>query len=158
MNTTCVVVAGAETARFFRVEAVDSPRVATRLVESAVLANPPLRLRGRSVTGRVRTETNTNRQGGPVHPIAAQRERHRTELGRRFGDQIARHAAALTKSWKEGTIVLVAERRALGVLRKSVRGKLGSGIKLDEVAKDLVKLTPAELHDHLSDSLKRIFQ
>jgi protein required for attachment to host cells len=131
-------------------EFLDSPRSATRLIEDGVLTNPPLRERGKSVTGRVRTETNTNRQAGPMHPIAAQRERHRAELGRRFGLEIARYAATVTRDWKDGTIVLIAEQRLLALVKRSLRGRLGPGIKVKEVAKDLGNLTAARLNDHLA--------
>ena len=150
INRTCIVVADAGTAKFFGVEPLDSPREASRLVEHATLTNPNLRTLGESVTGRVRTETNTNRQAGPVHPMGAQRERHRMELDRRFWDEIARQAATITREWKDGRVVLVAEPRLLGLMRQAVRDALAPGIELKELAKDYVHLTMEELQDHLS--------
>ncbi len=82
--------------------------------------------------------------------MGAQRERHHLELGRRFGHEIARQTVEITKGWKEGTVVLVAEPRLLGLLRESMRDALNPGIELKELARDYVQLTAGELHDHLS--------
>lgn len=149
MNRTCVVVADTRRARFFGVEP-DGPRSKVKLIERAELAKPDLRELGSSVTGRVRTETNTNREAGPVHPMGAQRERHRVELEQRFGQEIAGQAGEITRGWKEGTIVLVAEPRLLGLIRDPMRKALHPGIELKELAKDYAQLTTAELHDHLA--------
>lgn len=152
MNRTCIVVADAKLARFYGVEAVESPHLRTKLVELTVLANPnsDLKTLGESVTGRPRTETNTNREAGPVHPIGAQRERHRDEFDRRFVREIARQAGGITKGWKDGAVVLVADPRLLGLMREPLRKALSRGIELKELAKDYAHLTASELHDHLS--------
>lgn len=150
MNRTCIVVADAGTARFFDVEPLDSPRDTLRLVERIALTNPDLRTLGESVSGRVHTETNTNRQAGPVHPMGAQRERHRTELNRRFGNEIAVQAGEMTKDWKNGTVMLIAAPQLLGLMRENMREALGPGIELKELAKDYVNLTPGEIRDHLA--------
>ena len=150
MNRTCIVVADAGTARFFGVEAVDSPRDGVRLVERATMTHPDLMTLGQSMTGRAHTETNANRQAGPMHPMVAQRERHRMELNRRFGNEIALQAAMITRGWKNGTVVLVAAPQLLGLIREDLRDALDPGIELKELAKDYVNLTPGELRDHLA--------
>jgi protein required for attachment to host cells len=150
MNTTCIVVADGGRARFFGVEPVESPRAKTRLVERAVLDNPDLRTREKSATGREHTETHTNRDAGPVHPVGAQRERHRLELERRFGHEIALKAAEIANRWDAGTVVLIADPRLLGLMREYMRDALKPAIELKELAKDFTKLTPEELHDHLA--------
>lgn len=149
MPDLCIVVADAAGARLFIVEANGGPRRGTRLVEQAALARPDLRAMGTSVTGRVRTETNTNREAGPVHPMGAQRERHRLEVERRFAASITETAAGLVEDWAKGTVVLVAEPRMLGLLRESVRRVLKRGIVVKELARDYTGLTVAELHDRL---------
>jgi len=152
MNRTCIVVADIRLARVYCTEAVDSPRVKMKLVEQASLSNPGANLKalGRSTSGRTRTETNTNREAGPMHPIGAQRERHRLELDRRFCQEIARETAAVTKEWNGGAVVLVAEPRQLGLMREPLRHVLHQGIELKELAKDLTNLTPAELCKRLT--------
>jgi protein required for attachment to host cells len=84
-----------------------------------------------------------------VHPIGAQRERHRLELERRFGREIARQVGELTAAWKEGTVVLIAEPRLLGLTRGCMRATLGAALTLKELAKNYTQLTAAELRDQL---------
>ena len=151
MNRTCIVVADAGLARFYGIEEVESPRLKMKLVERAVLTNETdLKVLGQSVTGRVRTETNTSRGSGPVHPMGAQRERHRVELDRRFGLEIARQAGEMTKGWAEGTVVFIAEPRFLGIARESMRQTLAQRIELKEIARDYAHLTSTDLYDHLA--------
>ena len=150
MDNICVVVADARRARFFVLQESDAPRAPFRLAGRGTLSNMSLRARGRSVTGRVRTETNTNREAGPVHPIGAQRERHRIELERRFSVEVAGKAAAVAKTWLTGSVVLVADPRMLGFLREAVRGALKPGIRVKELAKDYARLTASRLRDHLA--------
>ena len=152
MINTCVVVADQGRARIFMLEESNAPRSPFRLVERDVLTNADLRSRGRSVTGRVRTETNTNREAGPVHPMGAQRERHRIELERRFSVEVARKAAAFAKNWSTGSVVLVADPRMLGFLRGAVRSALKPGIRVKELAKDYARLTASRLQDQLVEN------
>ena len=150
MIPLALVVANAGRARFFEAQPSDAPRVKTVLVELESLDNPRLVDLGTSVTGRTRTETNTNRQAGPMHPMGAQRDRHRLELERRFSREIAKRSAAMTQGWTKGTLMLVAEPHMLGLLRETMRAGLQSGVALKELAKDYTDLSPAELRDRLS--------
>jgi protein required for attachment to host cells len=149
MNRTCIIVADARHARFFSVEPSDAPRHGLKLVEQLALSNPDPSDLGESATGRPRTEINTNREAGPVHPIGAQRQRHRMELARSFCREIARHVGKLTAQWKEGTVILIAEPHMLGLCRKSLRDALNSAVELKEVAKNYASLTAPELRDRL---------
>ena len=150
MNKTCVVVADAGVARFYDVEVVNTPRARLALVEGPPLNNDTdLKSRGAAVTGRVRTETNTDRGAGPVHPIGEQRERHRGELDRRFGQEIVLRIGEITSGWPGGLVVLVAEPRLLGLVREPLRRTLNARIELKELAKDYTKLTAKELLERL---------
>ena len=151
MDNVCVVVADGKGARLFLLQESDAPRAPVRLVARGTLSNADLRSRGRSVTGRVRTETNTNREAGPMHPIGAQRERHRIELVRRFSVEVARKAAALAKNWATGSVVIVADPRMLGFLRETVRATLKPRIQVKELAKDYAGLTISRLRDQLAE-------
>lgn len=152
MDNTCVVVAGSSRARIFLLEESHAPRAPFRLIERGKLTNASLRSRGRSVTGRVRTETNTNREAGPMHPMGAQRDRHRIELERRFAVEIARKVAVLARNWTEGSVVLVADPRMLGFMRDAARDALRREISVKELAKDYANLTASRLRDHLAQS------
>lgn len=154
MNSTCIIVADAKVARFYGIEAVDSSRAGMKLVEQASLSNAghDLRALGASVSGCARTETNSNSGSGPVHPMVEQRERHRFELDRRFGQEVASRAAEASRGWIEGAIVLVAEPKLLGLLREPLRKALHQRIELKELAKDFTGLAPHELQERLDSS------
>ena len=98
----------------------------------------------------MRTERNTNRETGPVHPAGEKREQHRVEVGRRFGARVAERAAALVNGWSSGAIVLVAEPRLLGLMREVLRNAVKSEIALKELARNYTHLSATELHEHLS--------
>ena len=84
-----------------------------------------------------------------MHPMGAQRERHRIELERRFSVEVARRAAALARNWTAGSVVLVADPHMLGFLRAAVRGGLKRPIQVRELARDYVRLTRSRLRDRL---------
>jgi protein required for attachment to host cells len=150
VNTTCIVVADAKRARFFSIEASDTARHPQKLVEGSVLVNPGVEGVCGNGAGPVKTERFSNRQAGPVHPIGAQRERHRLELERRFGREIASQARKITGAWASGAVVLIAAPRLLGLMREGLRDALHSGIELKELAKDYTSLSAAELRDRLA--------
>ena len=152
MTSLCVIAADSARARFFLAEESDAPRAPLKLVERDALENPDLRTLGRSVTGRPRTETNTNREAGPVHPMGAQRERHRVELERRYALRIAGLAGRITHGWKDGTVLLVADAKLLGLVREPLRKVLPVKVELKELARNHAHLTPAELRDELVSS------
>lgn len=145
----CVIAADGGRARLFAV-VEDGAQPGLSLVERESLVNPEYRARGAESPGRTKTERITNRQAGDVHPIDARREQHRLELERRFAREIAQHAAALTQSWRGGSVVLVADPRMLGLLREPLRKALRQDIDLKELAKDYSHFTAAELRDHLA--------
>jgi protein required for attachment to host cells len=150
MTGTCIVVADAATARFFGVEQADPTRNTSRLVERVTLTKPEPRMPWESAPGRAGAATGAHGGAGPMHPTGAHREGHRVEHDRRFGNEIALYAAAITRGWKAGVVVLIAEPRLLGLMRQSLRDALDPGIELKELAKDYIGLTPRELQDRLA--------
>ncbi len=145
MLNTCIVVADRARARLFTVVSDEAPHRKLKLVEQLALVNPETQTRGRSGAGRVKSERNTNRQAGPVHPIGAERERHRLEHERRFGAEIVEHAARLVTNWSEGRMLLIAEPRLLGLMRERLRRALKSAVKLEQLGRDYSGLSTAEL-------------
>ncbi|OGA44656.1 MAG: hypothetical protein A3G24_08185 [Betaproteobacteria bacterium RIFCSPLOWO2_12_FULL_62_13] len=145
MPNTCIVVADGARARLFTVVTEDSPRRRLKLVEHQALVNPRARAHGESSVSQVKSERNTNRQAGPVHPIGAAREQHRLEHERRFGAEIVHCATALVSGWRGGRLILIAEPRLLGLMRERLRRALDSAIKLEQLAKDYSGLSTAEL-------------
>lgn len=145
MNNTCLIVADGFRARLFLVVPDDNPRHELRLAERVTLVNQEAKARGRSGAGRTKGERNTNRQAGPIHPVGAQRERHRLEHERQFGAEVVEYALRLTADWNRGVMVLIAEPRLLGLMRQRLRNALRSEIKLEALAKDYSGLSTTEL-------------
>jgi protein required for attachment to host cells len=144
-----VLVAGLKGARLYRAQPADAPRARVRLVECALIPAPDARALGSSVSGRPRTETNTSRQAGPMHPIDAQRQRHRASLLQRYADEVARRAAGVTRPWRQGVLLVVAAPRTLGLLRPPLRKALPRGIDIEELARDYAGLSLAALQQRL---------
>jgi len=136
LKQTCLIVADGARARLFVVAPAQGARRGIRLIERAALVNGEVKSHGRSGSGAVKSERNTNRQAGPVHPIEAQRDRHRVEHERRFGAEIVKRASELTNDWDEGVVVLIAEPRLLGLVRERLRKALRPSLRLEELAKD----------------------
>lgn len=145
MRNTCLVVADGTRARLYLAVPADTPRRKLRLVEQATLANAEPQTRGRNGAGQVKSERNTNRQAGPVHPAGAQRERHRLEHERRFAADIVDRVARMTSAWSEGAIILIAEPRLLGLMRERIRDALREELRLEELARNYGGLTTAAL-------------
>lgn len=141
MSSLCVVVADGSMARLYTVKDSTAPRAPHVLVECDRIEHADLRELGVSTTGRPRTETNTNRQAGPVHPIGAQRERHRIELTRRYAAEVAGRAAAIVAKWPSGTLMLIAEPRLLAMMCETARQAVGPGVRIKELAKDFGRLS-----------------
>lgn len=156
MNNTCVVVADGTRARAFTLVADAAARRGMRLLEQWTLTNPEAQTRGRRQSGQVKSERNTNRQAGPVHPIGAQRERHRLEQDRRFASEVVDRVCQLVAAWDEGRILLIAEPQLLGLMRARLRGALKSAIRLEELAKDYSGLSTAQLERLFA--AERLFQ
>jgi len=154
MNETIIIVADAKRARFFAVEQSDAPRSRIRLVERVTLANTDVEGVRKGGAGRVKTERVSTRQAGDVHPIEGRRQQHRIELERRFGREITQQACKLSRAWKGGSIVLIAEPRLLGLMREHLRDALGPAVELKELARNYAQFTPSELQEHLD--LKRL--
>jgi protein required for attachment to host cells len=148
MNNRVVVVADALRARMFIVEKDDALQAGSRLVEKMDLVNTDYRARGRDAPG-VRTERNTSRQAGPMHPQDAERDWHRAEVERRFAREIAAHVLTMTGSVKSRGLVLAAEPRMLGLIRRPLHAAAGKPVLIREIAGNYTRFTPARLHRRL---------
>ena len=140
----CVVVANGLRARFFMVEETTQPRARYRLLEQADLSNAVSAARGVDAPG-VRTERNTNRQLGPMHPVGEKRAQHRAEIERRFAHEIAGQIKKLCGRWQSGMVILAANPKMLGLLRGAAQAALSSGVLLQNIGRDYTALTPTAL-------------
>ena len=149
MANCFVIVADGARARMFLLEKVPALQAGSRLVEKIDLVNTDYTARGRNAPG-VSSERNTSRQAGPIHPQDAERDRHRIELERRFAREIAAHASAMIKAGGAGKLILVAEPRMLGLLRRPLRAAAGPRVTISEIARNHTHLTLSRLHQLLA--------
>ena len=148
----CVVAANGLRARFFVVEETGHSRARYRLAERTDLINAEYSARGVKAPG-VRTERNTNRQLGPVHPTGEKRVQHRADIERHFACDIAGQLGKLAGRWKSGTVLLAANPKMLGLLRDGARTALPAGVLLECMARDYTALTPGALAQQLKLAL-----
>ena len=151
-NSYCIVVADGARARLFTLDdgATDAP--GPDLVEHEDLANPEHKLAGRDKYSTTRTGSNLNPQKGPTHGYDDHRDKEEREHERRFARDIGSHAVALAQREHSYQLVVVAEKRMLGLLRESLVLPAKSGIELRELAKDLTRLSATELQAHLAEA------
>jgi protein required for attachment to host cells len=151
-NSYCIVVADGTRARLFTLEdgAPDEP--GPNLAEQQDLANPEHKLAGRDKYSTTRTGSNLNPQKGPAHGYDDHRDKEEREHERRFAREVASHAVALAQRQHSHQLLVVAEKRMLGLLRETLVLPAQSGIELHELAKDLTRLSATELQAHLAQA------
>ena len=148
--TNCFIVsADGARARMFLLQKDSTLQVGSRLVEKINLVNTDYTARGVDAP-RVRSERNTSRQAGPMHPQDAERDRHRIELARRFAREIAAHASSMCQAGRADKLILVAEHRMLGLLRQPLRAAVDKRVTIGEIARNHTHLTPSRLHQRLA--------
>lgn len=147
-----VVVADGTRARFFTLEsAAHAPMESgPHLLEHDDLVNPEHKQAGGDKYSSTRTGVNLNPRGGPSHGYDDHRAQHEQEHERHFAKDVVVHAVTLAQENQAGFLVLAAEKRMLGLLRDALRIPVKSGIEVRELAKDLTRLTPIQVHEHLA--------
>lgn len=146
MSDYCVVVADGVRARLFSLEEAATGAGGPNLVEVADLANPDVAanvLKGDQKSGH----SVASASSGP-HGFEDHRDRHRQESERRFARQIMTEAASVVGREQAGCLIMAAEAQMLGHLREALN--LPPSVRVSEVAKDLTRLAPQELHGHLA--------
>ena len=152
MSQYSVIVAGGARARFFTLEAVQVPEMESgpRLVEQKDLVNPEHQAHDSALWSESKTGRNRAPSGGPAHGYDDHRNQHEDEFERRFARSIADEATRMVKSNNTRHVILVAQKRMLGFLRSAIDPLLKAGVNIHEFAKDLGKLAPQDLHEHLA--------
>ncbi len=148
MSVYWVVIADGARARFFR---LDGARPFPQLTEEQDLVHPERQMRD----GEIFSETNPGTRSGPSHRSQSfedGRSNHDLELDRRFAGTVAKVLAERVDS--EATVhavVVAASVRLLPELRPKL-DRLGlNKVKVYELAKDLTRQSPTEIHDYLAN-------
>ncbi len=151
MSQDCVVVADGSRARFFTLQHAEYPEMQSgpNLIEVNDLIQPEHEMHN----GELWSETRGGRNrgaNGTSHGYDDHRTQHSEEYEKRFARSVAEEAAKLARSNRTRNVVLVAQKRMLGLLRDTLGPLTRTGVEIRELAKDLSKLNPLELHEHLA--------
>lgn len=150
MTQYCVVVANGSRARFFTLKDAEIPEIQSgpNLIETNDLLNPEHEATGSELWSEIKSGRNRSANGN-AHGYDDHRSQHEDEFERRFANSIADEISRMSKEIKASNIVLVSQKRMLGFLRGAISPTL-NGTTTTELAKDLSKLKPLELHEHLA--------
>ncbi len=155
MNKTyCILVADGTRARLFALDPdARAPGVSgPDLVEYEDRVNPEHELAGHDKYSTTRTGENLNPRKGPTHGYDDHRAQEEREHERRFAQDIAQHAVKFAAAEHAAHLVVVAEKRMLGLLRAALVLPAHPKFELRELAKDLTHFSAADLHAHLADA------
>jgi len=145
MNQYCVVVTNGSKARFFTLQDAEHPEIQSspNLVESNILLHPD---------HEHAMKTRELHQHANMSEIAMKDERpevHHPEFDRRFASDIVKEASRISAVENHSPVLLVSKKSMLGHLREAAHNRL-RGVETHELAKDLSKLSPRELHNYLA--------
>ncbi len=146
----CVVVANGSRARFFTLKRPQIPELESgpRLIEQAEISDPELKQHARDLWTE-KPGKNRGKSQAQSHVYDDHRDSHQAEYERRFVQVVAERAARFAHEHEADNLVLCSIQRQLPLLRQALNGHLGD-TRVTELAKDLSKLEPISLHDHLS--------
>ena len=150
MNQAVVAVMDGTKARFFTLKEAEFPEYESspNLVEHECLTNMAKEMTGRELWANTKGRNRGSRN--QVHGYDDHRQNHISEYERHFAKDISHKISDLLSEWESHLILLVAEPQMLGFVRESLMPHLPKNIKLEELAKDLCKLKPLELHEYLA--------
>jgi protein required for attachment to host cells len=150
MYRACIAVVDASRARLFTYErATDAEGLSERLTEERDLVNPARRLRPVDLFSDSRP--GTGRTGDLQYRLDDHRDAHIEQLDAEFSRAIVDQLVELLRSNHAQRLILCASPNMLGELRGVGVDLRRGDLAIDEVARDLVKLTPVQLRDRLTD-------
>jgi protein required for attachment to host cells len=153
MAEYCIIVADGTRARFFTLESMPPSKTAggPDLVEHDDLVSTEKDIPGRKIWSD-KSGRNVATLGGPSPGYDDHRDRHEDEFEHRFAHHIADEAVKLAQREHAAHLILAAEKRMLGFLREALHVPSHQSFDVHEVAKDLTKLSPYTVHDHLASA------
>jgi protein required for attachment to host cells len=150
MYRACIAVVDASRARLFTYErANDAEGLSEHLIEEHDLVNPARRLRPVDLFSDSRP--GLGRSGNLQYGLDDHREAHLDQLDAKFSRAIVDQLVAMLRANHAQRLILCASPNMLGELRDAGAELRRGELAIDEVDRDLVKLTPAQLRDRLTD-------
>jgi protein required for attachment to host cells len=149
MYRACIAVVDASRARLFTYERTsDIEGLSEHLIEERDLVNPARRLRPVDLFSDSRP--GISRSGSLQYGLDDHRDAHIEQLDAEFSRVIVDQLVDMLRSNHAKRLILCASPNMLGELRGAGAELRREDLAIDEVARDLVKLTPAQLRDQLT--------
>lgn len=152
MKRACIAIIDAARARLYTYQEDAAP--ADQLKEVMDLVNPGRRLRSSEMFSETRPANGQPGRPSTARVPGSTRDDHRDEhigmMDAKFAKEIVHELDRLMTSEGFGHLILVASPKMLGELRKANGALKRNGLVVDEIPRDLMKLTASQLHDHLA--------
>ena len=149
MHRVCIALVDATRARLFTFERVtEGTDTRDELVERTDLVNPLRRKRPSEVFSD--TRPGSNRTGNLQYAFDDHRDHHISQIDDRFARMTMAALRELLDERPTQRVVICASPRMLGRLRAAAPGLVPADIALDEVPRDLVKLSPGAVRAELA--------
>lgn len=147
MYRECIAVVDASRARLMTFErSLEPSGLDEQLVEQRDFVNPARRL---TPSQQLSDAPGSSRTGDAHFGFDDHRDARTDSIDAEFARSVNREIAALLRTRPSKRLVLCASPRMLGHLRES-RNELPRDLSIAELPRDLTKLAPAELRDHLA--------
>lgn len=149
MHRTCIAVVDAARARLFTLERrAEGGDLREELAEQRDLVNPARRQRPSELFSESRP--GLSRTGDVQYGLDDHRDAHIANLDAEFSRAIVGELAALLRDAGARRLILCASPRMLGELRQASEELRRDDLTIDEVPRDLVKLSPSDLRAQLT--------
>lgn len=152
MNQPLVVVIDGTRARFFSLEPAKRPEYESgpNLIEEEGLSNLANEQQGKELWADTKTGRNRG-SSGQAHGYDDRRDNHLSEFERNFAKEIVNKIIHLSQNYQSRETLVVAEPQILGFVRDALTPLAPKHLKITELAKDLCKLKPLEIHEYLAE-------
>jgi protein required for attachment to host cells len=148
MYRVCIALVDATRARLYTFErATEGADVRDELIERTDLVNP--QRRGRPSELSSDTRPGSSRTGHLQYAFDDHRDHHISQLDDKFARLAMAALRELIDEHSTQRVVICASSRMLGRLRAAAPGLLPNDIALDELPRDLVKLSPGDVRSEL---------
>lgn len=149
MYRVCIALVDATRARLFTFErAMEGAEIREELVERTDFVNPQRRRRPSELSSD--TRPGSSRTGQLQYAFDDHRDQHVSQLDENFARAAMAALRELIDERPTQRVVIGASPRMLGRLRVAAPGLLPGDIALDELPRDLVKLSPADVQVELA--------
>lgn len=149
MYRVCILLVDATRARLFTCERVtEGADTRDELVERTDLVNPQRRRRPSEVLSD--TRPGSSRTGHLQYAFDDHRDHYISQVDEKFARMAMAALRELIDERPTQRVVICASPRMLGRIRAATPGLIPDDVALDEVPRDLVKLSPGEVRAELA--------